>query len=58
MVSPTGELMFIKRGGDTDGKIMDVLNEEQLSDEQKKSVKGAVKQSNKQTDSLDKKSGS
>jgi hypothetical protein len=48
--------MFIKHA---DGKIANVLNEEQLTDEQKKSVKEAVKQSDKQTDaSQQKKSGS
>ena len=48
--------MFIKHG---DGKITNVLDEEQLTDEQKKSVKKAVKQTDKQTDaSAEKKSGS
>lgn len=49
-------MSFIKHG---DGKIVDVLNEEQLTDEQKKSVKKVVKQSDKQTDaSQEKESGS
>lgn len=49
--------MFIKHG---DGKITNVLDEEQLTDDQKKSVKKAVKQTNTQTDnsSQEKKSGS
>jgi hypothetical protein len=48
--------MFIKHG---DGKITNVLDEEQLTEEQKKSVKKAVKQTNTQTDaSIEKKSGS
>lgn len=47
--------MFIKHGN---GQIIDVLNEEQLTDEQKKSVKKVVKESDKQTDSSEKKSGS
>lgn len=49
--------MFIKHG---DGKITNVLDEEQLTDEQKKSVKKAVKSTNTQTDtsSIEKKSGS
>lgn len=48
--------MFIKHG---DGKITNVLDEEQLTEEQKKSVKKAVKQTNAQTDtSEEKKSGS
>jgi hypothetical protein len=48
--------MFIKHG---DGKIVNVLEEEQLTDDQKKSVKTAVKQSDDQTDtSQEKKSGS
>jgi hypothetical protein len=48
--------MFIKHG---DGKIVNVLDEEQLTDEQKKSVKTAVKQTDKQADaSQEKKSGS
>jgi hypothetical protein len=48
--------MFIKIG---DGKITNVLDEEQLTEEQKKSVKKAVKQTNTQTDaSIEKKSGS
>lgn len=47
---------FIKHG---DGKITNVLDEEQLTDEQKKSVKKVVKQTDKQTDaSSEKKSGS
>lgn len=49
--------MFIKHG---DGKITDVLDEEQLTDDQKKSVKKAVKQTQPPTDASDKgkKSGS
>jgi hypothetical protein len=48
--------MFIKHA---DGKIVNVLDEEQLTDEQKKSVKTAVKQTEEQTDaSQQKKSGS
>ena len=49
--------MFIKHG---DGKITNVLDEEQLTDEQKKSVKKAVKETKTQTDnsSIEKKSGS
>lgn len=48
--------MFIKHA---DGKIVNVLEEKQLTDEQKKSVKEAVIQSDVQTDtSLEKKSGS
>jgi hypothetical protein len=51
--------MFIKCGGKTDGKIVNVLNEEQLTEDQKQSVKIAVKQSNKETDSSqEKNSGS
>ena len=51
--------MFIKHGADADGKIVSVLNEEQLTDEQKKSVKNVVKQVDTQTDaSQEKKSGS
>jgi hypothetical protein len=48
--------MFIKHA---DGKIVDILKEKQLTDEQKKSVEEAVTQSDVQTDtSLEKKSGS
>lgn len=49
--------MFIKHG---DGKITNVLDEEQLTDDQKKSVKKAVKQTQPQTDTStqEKKSGS
>lgn len=49
--------MFIKHGG-IDGKIVNVLDEKQLTDEQNKSVKTAIKQDDKQTDiSQEKKSG-
>lgn len=47
--------MFIKHG---DGKIVNVLDEEQLTDEQKKSVKIVVKQTDKADASQEKKSGS
>lgn len=48
--------MFIKHG---DGKIVTVLEQEQLTEEQKKSVKKVAVQSDKQTDaSTEKKSGS
>jgi hypothetical protein len=48
--------MFIKHG---DGKIVNVFGDEELTEEQKKSVKKAVKESNTQTDtSQQKKSGS
>jgi len=48
--------MFIKHA---DGKIVNILEEKQLTDEQKKSVKEAATQSNDQTDtSQEKKSGS
>lgn len=57
MVSQLENIMFIKHG---DGKITDVLDEEHLTDEQKKSVKKAVKQTQPPTDASDKgkKSGS
>ena len=48
--------MFIKHA---DGKIVNVLNEKQLTDEQKKSVKDVALQSDAKTDtSQEKKSGS
>lgn len=48
--------MFIKHG---DGKIVNVIDEEKLTEEQKKSVKESVKQSDNKTDaSQEKKSGS
>ena len=61
-VAPLGEsnMGFIKHG---DGKIVDVLDENSLTDEQKKSVakkvsKQLVKQTDESTDSSQKKSGS
>lgn len=51
--------MFIKHG---DGKILNVVNSEELTEEQKKAVKDVskklVKQSDELTDSSQKKSGS
>lgn len=51
--------MFIKHG---DGKILNVVDGEELSEEQKKAVKDVskkfVKQSDESTDSSQKKSGS
>lgn len=49
--------MFIKH---SNGKITNVLDEEQLTDDQKKSVKKAVKEISPQTDTSvqEKKSGS
>jgi hypothetical protein len=49
-------MSFIKHG---DGKIINLINEEQLTEDQKKSIKKAIKQTDKQTDaSVEKKSGS
>ncbi len=52
-------MSFIKHG---DGKIVDVLNEDELTEDQKKAVKRMskefVKQSDESTDSSQKKSGS
>ena len=54
--------MFIKRGGDTDGKIVSVIEEEELTEAQKKATKDlskkVVKSSNNADDSFGKKSGS
>ena len=52
-------LMFVKRGGDADGKIMDVVDGDLLTEEQKKAIKKAIKETKTQTDtSIEKKSGS
>lgn len=45
----TGEQMFIKRGGNE--KIVSVLDEEELTDEQKKAARDLSKQVIKQSDS-------
>lgn len=55
--------MFIKRGGDADGKIINVVDSEGLTEEQKQAVKKMskeiVKKSDKSTDpSQQKNSGS
>lgn len=58
MILPLGDKMFIKHG---DGKIVTVLDEEDLTEEQKKAVKESrqlVKQSDQGTDASEvKKSG-
>lgn len=56
-------IMFIKRGGDADGKIINVVDSEGLTEEQKQAVKKMskeiVKKSDKSTDpSQQKNSGS
>lgn len=54
--------MFIKRGGPNDGKIMSVIEEEELTDVQKKAAKDLskkiIKSNNNVDDSLVKKSES
>jgi len=56
VISHLESVMFIKHG---DGKITGVLNEEKLTEEQKKSVEKAVKETQPPTDtSEEKKSGS
>lgn len=60
MCLPFGEFMFIKRG---DGKILNVVDEDNLTEDQKKAVndvsKEIVKQSDESADSsTKKKSGS
>lgn len=47
---PFGEYMFIKNG---DGKILDVLDEKDLTEEQKKAVKKMSEQLVKQSDDTD-----
>jgi len=58
VILPLGDKMFIKHG---DGKIVTVLDEEDLTEEQKKAVKESrqlVKQSDQGTDASEvKKSG-
>jgi hypothetical protein len=62
MVIKGNNIMFIKRGGDTDGKIMSVVDEGDLTDLQKKATKDLSKKSVKFDDESDassvKKSGS
>ena len=61
MISPRMEkqMSFVKRG---DGKIVNILNEKSLTDEQKQILKElsqeAIKEDVKLTDTSDKKSGS
>jgi hypothetical protein len=54
--------MFIKRGGDSDGKIMSVVDENELTNVQKKTAKDLSKKSIKSGENTDassvKKSGS
>jgi len=55
--------MFIKRSGNNDGKIVSVLDEDDLTEEQKKALKNMSKQQIKTSEdqlkpSDDKKSGS
>jgi hypothetical protein len=55
-------MSFIKRGGDTDGKIVSVVEEDELTDAQKKSAqdlsKKPVKSGNADASANAKKSGS
>lgn len=42
--------MFVKRGGDSDGKIVSVIKEEELTETQKKKVKDLSKEAVGQQD--------
>lgn len=59
MILPTGEKMFIKRG---EGKIVSVIDEDELTDAQKKAAKDlskkTVKSGDADTSATAKKSGS